>query len=85
MIRFTMLVIAFAAGAAQAQQSPLFIADQGAGRMYKVQGGNVVGNWATSGDEACLAVTQTEIRTVGYYQGGQGREYDLNGNPTGPT
>lgn len=78
-------VLCAAATLAEAQSSPLYIQDQGAGRMYKVQNGSVVGNWATSSNEACLAVTPSEIRTVGYFQGGQGYEYDLNGNPTGPS
>lgn len=81
----SMIVVGAAVGMAEAQTSPLYIQDQGNGRMYKVQGGSVVGNWATSSNEANIAVTPTEIRTTGYFAGGQGYEYDLNGNPTGPS
>jgi len=55
--------------------------------MVVVQNGSVVRSWNTlNAGENAVAVAGT-IRTAGNYwvNSGQGAEYDLNGNPLGPT
>jgi len=80
-------LIGLVAPAAFAQTSELYINQYGANGMVVVQAGSVVRSWNTgTPGENALAVAGT-VRTGGNYWfgSGAGAEYDLSGNPLGPT
>jgi hypothetical protein len=87
MIRNTSIVLAVGASVASAQTSELYINQFNSPGMVVVQGGSVVRSWNTnSAGENALAIADT-IRTAGNWVFGNsnGAEYDLVGNPLGPT
>jgi hypothetical protein len=75
----------FASAAAEAGPiSPLYITT-GSGTVYVIQGDAVINSWNTSPEEYALAVdTTVKIASQGHPTG-MGREYSLNGTPTGQT
>lgn len=84
-----LLGVGVAAGAAAGQTSELYISQHDSPVVVVVQGGVVLRSWETgSPGENAVAISGT-IRTAGNRWGdagsGRGAEYDLEGNPLGPT